>query len=208
MFNWKNLEKPIIGLTPMDGVTDYPMREIQSRIAKPSVIYTEFINVEGFSRVPEKFEKKLAFSDIQRPIIIQLFGHTPEDFTRSCEMLIDKGFDGIDINMGCPSPTVVNHGGGGSLIGNYKVAEKIINACLKVTKEKEIPLSVKTRIGKKEAITEEWIEFLAEFPIDCIAVHGRLLKDVHAGEVNWQEVEKGARIAESKNIVYLGNGGN
>lgn len=207
MFNWKDLPIPIIGLTPMDGVTDFPMREIQSQIAKPSVMFTEFISVEGFSRVPDNFEKKLSYSDNQKPIIVQIFGHTPEDSAKSCKLLVKKGFGGIDINMGCPAKTVLQHGSGGALIGNYELADKIIKACLKVTKDNNIPLSVKTRIGKKEAITEEWIKFLSSFPIDCITVHGRLLKDVHSGENNWDEVAKGAKIAHSKGITYLGNGG-
>jgi len=206
---WKTLKKPIIGLAPMDGVTDEPMRQVQCSIVKPSVLYTEFVSVEGFARKPEAFQKTLFFQENERPIIVQLFGYTPELFYEAISQMKEMNFDGIDINMGCPAKSVLQRGGGGALIGNYDLAGRIIEKSLEAIKEskKEISLSVKTRIGKDKIITREWISFLCGFPISEITVHGRLLKEGNSGEVNWEKIKVAGEIAHNKEIVCLGNGG-
>lgn len=206
---WKTIKKPIIGLAPMDGVTDYPMRQIQCSIGKPDVLYTEFISAEGFIQNPEHFIKTLSFGENERPIIAQIFGYTPEAFYETILQIGQLGFDGIDINMGCPSRKVLGKGGGGALIGNYKLAGELISSCTKALSEinKDIPLSVKTRVGIKEVITHEWITFLSDFPLAEITVHGRLLKNCHSGPVAWEEIQKASEVLKRKNIVCLGNGG-
>lgn len=204
----------------MDGVTDFPMREIQceiaclaeqseSRRAKPDVIFTEFISVEGFVRNPEFFQKNLYFSEKQRPVVAQVFGYTPRYFYETISQLMSLGFDGIDINMGCPSRKVLGKGGGGALIGNFKLSEEIICSSLKAINDlgNNIPLSIKTRIGKKDFETDPWINFLSNFPISAVTVHGRLLKQGCSGPVFWDEIQKAAEILNNNNIVCLGNGG-
>lgn len=206
---WSQIKKPIIGLSPMDGVTDFPMRKVQSLIGKPDVFYTEFISVEGFVRNPKHFEKKLFFENNQKPIVCQIFGYTPEAFYESIIKIVEKGFDGIDINMGCPAKSVLGKGGGGALIGNYSLAEKIISNSLKalVDTKSSIPLSVKTRIAKDSDLSKKWFEFLSGFPISEITVHGRRLKEGHSGSVDWDEISKAKEIFKNKSIVFLANGG-
>ncbi len=206
---WQNLKKPIIGLAPMDGITDFPMRKIQTKISKPDVFYTEFVSTEGYIRKPLLFNDTLFFEENQRPIVAQVFGHTPDSFAQTIEGILQLDFDGIDLNMGCPAKSIMQKGGGGALIGNYFLSEKIILASLKAIKKskKEIPLSVKTRIGIDKPITKEWFSFLSKFPIDEVSIHGRLLKNGHKGENNWEEIQKAAQILKAKNIICLGNGG-
>lgn len=217
---WKTIKKPIIGLAPMDGVTDPPMRRVQceiasladdceSRRAKPDVVYTEFVSAEGFIRNPPAFEKTLFFEEDQRPIVAQIFGYAPEAFYETITQITKLNFDGIDLNMGCPAKSVLGKGGGGALIGNYELTEKIILASLKAIKKakKNIPLSVKTRIGINNNIIDEWIGFLSGFPLAEITVHGRLLKNGHHGDVDWEEIAKAANILKTKKIICLGNGG-
>lgn len=206
---WKLLDKPIVGLCPMDGITDYPMREIQALVAKPDVFFTEFISVEGFIRNHKAFERHLHFSERQRPVVVQLFGYTPEFFYETIVCVAKLGFDGIDINMGCPAKSVLQKGGGGALIGNYKLAGQIIDSsCRAVNDSKEdIPLSIKTRMGKKEIETEPWISFLSSFPVSEVCVHGRLLSQLNTGLVNWEEIQKAGVILRKQGIVCLGNGG-
>lgn len=206
---WQIIKKPITGLAPMDGVTDEPMRQVQCLVAKPDVMYTEFISVEGFQRNRNAFSRKLFFKENERPIVTQVFGYTPEAFYKTVLEVSKLGFDGIDINMGCPAKGVLKKGGGGALIGDCQLAEKIIEESLKAIKDsgKDIPLSVKTRIGKNEIITKDWISFLCRFPIAEITIHGRLLKEGNNGPVNWEEIQKAAEIARPKGIICLGNGG-
>lgn len=193
----------------MDGITDEPMRQIQADVAKPDVMYTEFVSVEGFIRKPDKFQKQLTFKNNERPIIAQVFGAAPHDFEKAVAEISQMGFDAVDINMGCPSKTVVQRGAGGDLIGNYELSGKIINACLRGIESsgREIPLSVKTRIGQKNAEAKNWASFLVQFPLAEITIHGRLLSQGQKGEVNWEEVGIAARIIKEKQIIVLGNGG-
>jgi len=147
-----NFEKPIVGLSPMDGITDEPFRLLQTKIAKPDLIFTEFVSAEGLSRGGVKLYDVLLYSQKEKPIIGQLFGKDPESFYKSAVILAHLGFDGIDINMGCPAKTVIQHGSGGALIDNPKLASEIIKSvqkgisdwCLGKTTINDLKLNKKT----------------------------------------------------------------
>ena len=121
-------KKNIVGLSPMDGITDEAFRLVQTKIAKPDLMFTEFISAEGISRGGVKLYQGLLYSPEERPIIGQLFGKDPESFYKSAIILCELGFDGIDINMGCPAKTVTQHGSGAALIGKPELAVEIIKA--------------------------------------------------------------------------------
>ena len=97
---WDKLRRPIVGLAPMDGVTDAPMRFITAKYGRPSVIYTEFVNVEGITR-NDKLLRDLKYDEIERPIVAQIFGGNPQAYYEAAKLIVSLGFDGIDINMGC-----------------------------------------------------------------------------------------------------------
>jgi len=118
----------IVGLSPMDGITDEAFRLVQTKIAKPDLIFTEFVSAEGISRGGIKLYDTLLFSPEERPIIGQLFGKDPDSFYKSAIILSELGFDGIDINMGCPAKTVTQHGSGAALIGKPELAIQIIQS--------------------------------------------------------------------------------
>ena len=118
----------IVGLSPMDGVTDEAMRLLQAKVAKADVVFTEFVSAEGLSNGGIKLFQKLLYSPNERPIIAQLFGKNPDSFYKSTIILSELGFDGIDINMGCPSKKVSGHGSGAALIDNPQLAIEIIRA--------------------------------------------------------------------------------
>jgi tRNA-dihydrouridine synthase len=115
-----------IGLAPMDGVTDEPFRQIQLQIAKPDVFFTEFVSAEGLWRGGIKLYQQLLYTSAQRPIVGQIFGKDPESFYYSTLILCFLGFDGIDLNMGCPAKTVTQHGSGAALIGKPQLALELI----------------------------------------------------------------------------------
>ncbi|HOR02290.1 MAG TPA: tRNA-dihydrouridine synthase family protein [Candidatus Woesebacteria bacterium] len=123
-----NTSQPIIGLAPMDGVTDEAFRLVQTQIAKPDIIFTEFVSAEGISRGGVKLYDTLLFSPQERPIVGQLFGKDLDSFYKSAIILSELGFDGIDINMGCPAKTVTHHGSGAALIDKPDLAVKIIQS--------------------------------------------------------------------------------
>jgi len=126
---WQDLpKKPIVGLAPMDGVTDYAYRQVQATVAKPDVIVTEFIPVEGIIRMSEKLLQDFWYRGEQRPVVAQIYGNDPLLFYYSAQLACELGFDGVDINMGCPAKTVVHRGCGAGLIRTPEVAAEIIKA--------------------------------------------------------------------------------
>ena len=204
---WLNLPKPISALAPMHGVTSFLFRELQCLIAKPSVTYTEFISADGLTRVPKKFDNQLRISNAQKPIVAQLFGSNPAAFCTAIKIVKELGFDGIDINMGCPALKVVKHGGGGALIGNYPIADKLLTAVITESHTQDIPISLKTRVVQNVKANRDWFNFIADYPVTTVVIHGRFLKQEHSGEVSWDSVKVGAEILKEKGIIVLSNGG-
>lgn len=125
---WRQLPLPIIGLSPMDGVTDQPFRHIVKKYGNPAVVYTEFTSVEGVCHGAEQLLEDFLYDDTQRPAIAQIYGTTPEYFRQTSILLCELGFDGIDINMGCPAKNVAHSGAGAALIRTPKLAQEIIKA--------------------------------------------------------------------------------
>ncbi|MBI2351502.1 MAG: tRNA-dihydrouridine synthase family protein [Deltaproteobacteria bacterium] len=123
---WQKIDKPVIGLSPMDGVTDASFRFITARHGGPDVTFTEFVNVETAFFAPHTLIKDLAYSEIERPVVAQIYGHTPELFYQVAHIVCELGFDGLDINMGCPAKKVAAKGSGAALILNPELARSII----------------------------------------------------------------------------------
>ena len=125
---WHTLPQPIIGLAPMDGVTDAAFRYIVARHGKPDMQCTEFINVEEICRGTASAWRQLRFVESERPILAQIYGADPDGFYHVAHVLCALGFDGVDINMGCPSKSVAARGCGAALIQNPPLARAIIRA--------------------------------------------------------------------------------
>ncbi len=125
---WHTTPRPIIALAPMDGVTDQPFRHIQKRYGNPALMYTEFTNVEGLCYGATRLLRDFLFDETQRPIIAQIYGATPEAYRQVAVILCELGFDGIDINMGCPAKNIASSGCGAALIRTPKLAQEIVRA--------------------------------------------------------------------------------
>ncbi|MBK8048564.1 MAG: tRNA-dihydrouridine synthase family protein [Anaerolineales bacterium] len=125
---WDALPRPIIGLAPMYGITDHPYRHIQKKYGNPAVVFTEFVQVEELCAGVRRALNTLRYDESQRPIVAQLFGHTPRYFRRAALVIAALGFDGIDINMGCPTKSVAQSGAGAALIRTPDLARAIIDA--------------------------------------------------------------------------------
>jgi nifR3 family TIM-barrel protein len=204
---WQKLKKPIMCSAPMSGVTDAAFRFILAKYGKPDIIFTEFVSCDGLcSEGKERLLLQLRYDELERPIVAQLFGATPEYFYKSAKLCQKLGFNGIDINMGCPDKDVIRQKAGAVLIQNSKSAAKII----KSTKEGAgvLPVSVKTRLGYSVIETEKWISFLLKQNLAVITIHGRTKKQRYTGKVYWNEIEKAKKIAQkiSPKTLIVGNG--
>lgn len=125
---WADLPQPIIGLSPMDGVTDAAFRFVVSSHARPDVTFTEFTSVHDVCTGPDYLLSTLRYSDRERPILAQLYGKDPDLFYRAAHVVCELGFDGLDINMGCPSRNVASSGSGAGLIRTPDLAHEIMRA--------------------------------------------------------------------------------
>ncbi len=125
---WADLPRPIIGLAPMNGITDHPFRHIQKKYGRPAVLYTEFTSVTGSFTRDGRLLQDFRYDETQRPIVGQIFGRSPEHFRQMAILLCQLGFDGIDINMGCPTRSVAHSGAGAALIKTPELAQAIVAA--------------------------------------------------------------------------------
>ncbi len=211
---WKSLQsntqrenRPIFALAPMYDVTDVVFREIVREVAKPDIFFTEFVHCEAIlSGKAEVQLRKLDYKNDQRPVIAQIWGTKPETFLLAAQALVQRGFDGIDINMGCPEKSVLKTGACAALIKNPSLASDIIKATQQGAQE--IPVSVKTRLGFSAYQTEEWIPHLLSHNLAALTVHGRTVADMSINPANWAEIAKSVSFKNdiSPNTVLLGNG--
>ena len=125
---WGTLPHPIIGLAPMDGVTDAPFRLTVAAQGRPDVIFTEFTSVMDVCRGPAHLLSSLVYSEAERPVVAQLYGKDPDVFYQAAHIVCELGFDGLDINMGCPSRNVASSGSGAGLIRTPDLAHEIMRA--------------------------------------------------------------------------------
>ena len=125
---WHHIDKPIIGLSPMDGVTDASFRFITAKHGEPDVILTEFVNIQSAFYSPEILLRDFTYCEIERPVIAQIYGKSPELFYKVAHIVCELGFDGLDINMGCPAKKVAATGCGAALIRTPALAREIIRS--------------------------------------------------------------------------------
>ena len=123
---WKTLPQPIIGLAPMDGVTDSVFRYIVATYGKPDIVFTEFTNVHDICSGRLQALDSLRYSNVERPVIAQIYGKDPALFYQAAHVVCELGFDGLDINMGCPSKNVASSGSGAGLIRTPTLALELM----------------------------------------------------------------------------------
>lgn len=204
---WNNLSKPFLVLAPMEDVTDFVFREIVSSLPRPDVFFTEFTSAEGLtSKGQDRVIRKLKYSENQRPIVAQIWGLSPEALNKAAKLVQELGFDGIDINMGCPERSVVKRGAGAGLIKNHTLVAEQISAVREGANK--IPVSVKTRIGIGQIVTEQWIGFLLTQKLDALTVHGRTARQMSLGNANWEEIGLAVKIRDkvAPETIIIGNG--
>ncbi len=229
---WEKLEKPFFCLAPMSDVTDIAFRQILAKYSKNRenknkvVFWTEFVAADGLANklAKKKLSYILEYKESERPIVAQVFGAHPENMKKACQYIASLDFDGIDINMGCPDKSVVAQGAGSALIQTPELAKKIINAAREGIKSagKDIPLSVKTRVGfnppspkgfggaSKEdyLLDEKWITNLLEENLSTLTVHLRTKKEMSLVEAHWDLMPQiiALRNKISPNTLIIGNG--
>ena len=173
---WVDLPKPFYILAPMEAVTDVVFRHVVARAAAPDVWFTEFTNATGWAAAGDKaIGGRLIKTEDEQPIVAQLWGSVPKAMEKLAAHCAELGYDGIDINMGCPDKSATKSGGGSAMICNPENAAAIIAAA----KTSGLPVSVKTRLGYSR-IDEwrGWLTHILQQDIVNLTIHLRTKKEM------------------------------
>lgn len=214
---WQKIKKNkvITCLAPMADVSDAPFRQIIAKYSKhgktgggPDVFWTEFVSADGLcsEKGREKLIHILKFSKKEKPLIAQIFGANPSNIEKACKLISKMGFDGIDINMGCPDRKVEKQGAGSALIKNPILAREVIRAAKKGAGK--IPVSVKTRLGYNTFEYKNWLPEILKENISALTIHLRTRKEMSKVAAHWEIAEDVAKIVRDcdKNVVLIANG--
>jgi tRNA-dihydrouridine synthase len=204
---WQTLPRPFSVLAPMEDVTDTVFRRIVAEVGAPDLFMTEFTSTDGLcSGGRPRVIGRLRFTETERPLIAQIWGTRPESFLRVAAEVRQMGFDGVDINMGCPVKKIIARGACGALIENPTLAAELIAAAREGAGD--LPLSVKTRIGVTQPRAEQWIGHLLGQGLDALTVHGRTVSQQSDGEADWNAVSLAVRLRDQAGLAtrIVGNG--
>ncbi len=207
--------RPILVLAPMADVTDAAFRRVIAKYGKPDVMWTEFVSADGLVKANPvgraKLMMDLIYTEAERPIVAQFFTSDPETMRAAARLALDLGFDGVDINMGCPDRSIEKQGAGAAMMKNPAQARSVLRAAIEgVTKDgvQMVPVSVKTRLGYNKDTLDEWLpKLLAENPA-VVTVHARTRKEMSLVAARWERVARAVEIRnelKSETLIF-GNG--
>ena len=192
----------------MADVTDAAFRRIIAKYGRPDVMWTEFVSADGLCHPKgrEKLLPSLLYSKAERPIVAQLFTAHPDKMEEAARLIQKLGFNGLDINMGCPDRAVEGQDAGAVLMKNPKLAQTII-AAARVGAPK-LPISVKTRLGYSYDQLDKWLPALLETDLAAIIIHARTRKEMSKVPAHWEALIRAVKIRDelkSKTLI-IGNG--
>lgn len=203
---WLEIPRPIIALAPMEAVTDVVFRRIVAEAAPADLYFTEFTNATGWHHAGDKaIGGRLIRTTDEGPLIAQLWGSDPVAMEALSKHCFSLGFDGIDINMGCPDASAIKGGGGAQMIRTPETASAMIAAA----KTSGLPVSVKTRLGYS-SIGEwrEWLTFILEQDVAALTVHLRTKKEMSKVDAHWELMTEIRQLRDTvaPQTLLLGNG--
>jgi len=222
---WHDLPKPFFTVAPMADVTDAAFRRVIAKYSQhkradgsargPDVMWTEFVAADGLVRATpagkEKLMADLIYSEEERPIVAQLFSSTPEYMEYAAKLCLELGFDGVDINMGCPDKSIEKQGCGSAMIKTPEIAVAIIAAAKRGARSGEvggIPVSVKTRLGYNEEKIDPWIKTILTAEPAALTVHARTRKDMSKVPARWDRLTQVVALRDELVVStkIIGNG--
>ena len=211
---WQELKKPFFVMAPMADVTDAAFRALVAARGAPDVFWTEFVSADGLyhtreiQKMPDDenpLMRDLIKGEGQRPIIAQIFSSKPEMIAYAVKLVAELGFDGVDLNMGCPDRSIEKQGCGSAMIKTPEVARAVIRAAKSAS---SLPVSVKTRVGYNKESLDEWLPVLLEESPAAITLHLRTRKEMSLVPANWELMKKAVEIRNRVNpdVLLIGNG--
>lgn len=210
---WEKLNKPFFALAPMYDVTDAAFRAMfvkysKSRKTKETpdlVLFTEFVSCDGLASDEgrPKLLRELYYIEEEHPIVAQVFGARLENVEKAATLIKELGFDGLDLNMGCPDKAVEKQGAGAALIKDPALAREIVAAAKQGAGD--LPVSVKTRLGYNK-LDVGWLEKIIESKPAALTVHLRTRKEMSLVPARWFDFPVIVQLAKKAGVVIIGNG--
>lgn len=232
---WQQLPKPFAVMAPLADVTDPAWRALVAKCGKPDVTFTEFVSADGLYHTlggtqgasllgalrsaalgttprndapfapPNPLLRDLQFRETERPIVAQLFTAKPEMMAYAANLAKELGFDGVDINMGCPDRAIERQAAGAALIKTPKLAQELIDAAKRAS---TLPVSVKTRMGFNTESLDEWIPALLEAKPVALTVHLRTRKEMSLVPAHWDLMPRVVAMRDrlAPETLIIGNG--
>ncbi len=200
-------------MAPMADVTDPAFRQLVTRCGKPDVTWTEFVSADGLYHTREiqkmsdaenPLVRDLQYTEAERPIVAQIFSSKPEMIAYGAKLAAELGFDGVDLNMGCPDRSIEKQGAGAALIKTPALAIELIQAA----KTSNLPVSVKTRIGYNTENIDEWLTALLSAKLSAITLHLRTRKEMSLVPADWEVMKKAITLRDrlAPETLLIGNG--
>ncbi len=231
---WDTLPRPFFVMAPMADVTDAAFRRLIAKYSKssarhpgvgqgekgqepeqvsrrgPDAMWTEFVSADGLARAPEEGRKKLladlAYTEAERPIVAQFFSSNPEHMEYAARLAKELGFDGVDINMGCPDRSIEKQGAGAAHMKDPVRAQEVIAAAQQGAQG--LPVSVKTRLGYNKDELETWLPHILSMKLAAVTIHARTRKEMSLVPARWERVKRAGEIRNdiAPETLILGNG--
>jgi nifR3 family TIM-barrel protein len=211
---WQSLHKPFLVMAPMADVTDPAFRALIAKYGKPAVTWTEFVSADGLyytrevKKIPDAenpLMRDLQFTEAERPIVAQIFSSKPEMIAYAAQLVEALGFDGVDINMGCPDSSIEKQGAGACLIKTPELAVALVRAAQAAT---ALPVSVKTRIGYNTVEIDSWIPAILAAAPAALTVHLRTRKEMSLVPAHWHVMAQIVALRDqyAPGTPLIGNG--
>ena len=204
---WHTLPKPFFVLAPLAGVTDPAFRRLVAKYGKPHAMWTEFTSADGLCAAGrDRLLRGLAYTENERPIVAQLFGAKPETMERAAALAASLGFDGIDLNMGCPDRNVEKRGAGAALCWQPTLAQAMIRAAKRGAGG--LPVSAKIRLGYHRNELDTWLPALLETEPAAITIHARTRQEMSRVPAQWEAIAQAVDIRDrlAAPSCIVGNG--
>lgn len=204
-----NLDIPALALAPMDGITDAPMRALQGALGAFTYAVSEFIRVSNEPIPLKVFRREVpelcngARTETGLPVHVQLLGGDPERMALSAATACKAGATVIDINFGCPAPTVNKHDGGASLLRSPCRVRDVV-AAVRAAVPAEIPVSAKLRLGWDSIETiHETAAMAAEGGASWLTIHARTRVQGYTPPVYWPSI---GEVRRALTLPVVANG--